>query len=105
MSPSKPFWATTPRNSLITFLVGVFFIFSIIGFASDVTQMGRQSAVRLALGVVISGIFPVFYAISGFVLRKQFWKAIVPIFAIHVALINVVQNLVPALPKTSTDGC
>jgi len=79
--------------------VGVFFIFSIIGFASDITQMGRQSAVRLALGVVISGIFPVFYAISGFVLRKQFWKAMVPIFAIHVVLINVVENLVPVLPK------
>jgi hypothetical protein len=99
MSPRKPFWTTIHRNSLIIFLVGVFFIFSIIGFASDITQMGRQSAVRLALGVIISGIFPVFYAISGFVLRKQFWKAMVPIFAIHVVLINVVENLVPALPK------
>ena len=41
MTPSKPFWKTVPRTSLVTFLLGVFFIFSIIGFASDISEMGR----------------------------------------------------------------
>jgi hypothetical protein len=99
MSFTKPFWKTIPRKSLITFLVGVFFIFSIIGFASDITVLGRQPAPHLALGVLVSGLFPVFYAISGFVLRKRFWKAMVPVFVVHVVLINVIENLLPVPPK------
>jgi len=99
MSPSKPFWRAIPRKSLITFLLGVYFIFSIIGFASDITVMGNQPVVRFVLSVLLSGIFPVFYAISGFILRKQFWKAMVPIFVVHAVLMNVIANLLPAPPK------
>jgi len=99
MSPSKPFWRTIPRRSLTTFLVGVFFIFSIIGFAGDITVMGNQPALRFALTVLLSGIFPVFYAFSGFVLRKQFWKAMVPIFVVHFALMSGIASLLPAPPK------
>ena len=92
MATGKTFWKTVPRTSSITFLVGVFFIFSIIGFASDISEMGRQSALRLTLDVFISGIFPVFYAVAGFALRKKSWKAIVPLFAVHFVLINVIGN-------------
>jgi hypothetical protein len=98
MSPSTPFWRTVPRKSLITFLVGVFFIFVIIGFVIDITDMGRQPALRFVLIVLISGIFPVFYAISGTILRKQFWKAVVPLFVVHLVLINVLANLLPDSP-------
>jgi hypothetical protein len=98
MNPSKFSWGAVPRKSQITFLAGVFFVFSIIGFAGDITETGRQPALRFVLMVLISGIFPVFYAISGFVLRRQFWKAVVPILVVHVVLINVVANLLPGPP-------
>ena len=97
-SAREPFWRTVPRKSLITFLVGVFFIFVIIGFVNDVTDMGREPALRFVLNLLISGIFPVFYAISGTVLRKQFWKAVVPLFVVHLVLINVLANLLPGAP-------
>ena len=103
MSASRAFWKSIPRTSLITFLLGVFFIFSIIGFASDIGEMGRQSPLRLLLNVLISGIFPVFYAVSGFALRKQFWKAMVPLFVVHVALINWLAVLLPDQPLVAAD--
>ena len=103
MTASKAFWKTIPRTSLITFLLGVFFIFSIIGFASDIGEMGRQSPLRLLLNVLISGIFPVFYAASGFALRKEFWKAMVPLFVVHVALINWLAVLLPDQPLMAAD--
>lgn len=103
MTPSKPFWKTIPRTSLITFLLGVFFIFSVVGFASDVGEMGRQSPLRLLLNVLVSGIFCVLYAISGFVLRKQCWKAMVPLFAVHLALINGLGVLLPDQPLMAAD--
>jgi serine phosphatase RsbU (regulator of sigma subunit) len=103
MASGKPFWKTIPRTSLITFLLGVFFIFSIIGFASDIAVMGRQSPLRLLLNVLISGIFPVFYAVSGFALRKQFWKAMVPLFVVHLALINGIGVLLPDQPLMAAD--
>lgn len=103
MTLSKPFWKTVPRTSLVTFLLGVFFIFSIIGFASDIGEMGRQTPLRLLLNVLISGIFPVFYAVSGFALRKQFWKAMVPLFVVHFALIQGLSVLLPDPPLIAAD--
>jgi hypothetical protein len=103
MAAGNPFWKTVPRTSLITFLLGVFFIFSIVGFASDISEMGRQPPLRLVLNVLVSGLFPVLYAISGFVLRKQFWKAMVPLFAVHLALINGLGVLLPDQPLMGAD--
>src|ERR1700691_2440902 len=103
MAAGKPFWKTVPRTSLITFLLGIFFIFSIVGFASDISEMGRQLPLRLVLNVLVSGLFPVFYAVSGFALRKQFWKAMVPLFAVHLALINWLAVLLPDQPLMAAD--
>jgi hypothetical protein len=103
MTSSKPFWKTIPRTSLVTFLLGVFFIFSIIGFASDISEMGRQTPLRLLLNVLISGTFPVFYAVAGFSLRKNFWKAMLPLFAVHLALINWLGVLLPDPPLIAAD--
>lgn len=97
------FWKTVPRTSAALFLLGVFSIFSIIGFASDIGEMGRQLPMRLLLNVLISGIFPVFYAISGFVLRKNIWKAMVPLFAVHIGLINWLAVLLPSPPLIAAD--
>ncbi len=97
------FWKTVPRTSVALFLLGVFSIFSIIGFASDIGEMGRQLPMRLLLNVLISGIFPVFYAISGLVLRKNIWKAMVPLFAVHIGLINWLAVLLPSPPLIAAD--
>jgi hypothetical protein len=96
MTSARPFWKTLPRKSFLLFLLGVFFIFITVGFASDIVETGRQPALRLAINLLLSGIFPVSYAIAGFALRKQFWKAFLPLFAVHFTLINGLFRLLPA---------
>ena len=95
------YWKSIPRKSTVLFLLGVFFLFSTLGFASDISEMGRQPTVRYVLSVLISGVFPVFYAFSGFALRKQFWKAMLPLFAVHLILINVLANQLPSPPQSA----
>ena len=97
MSRAKSFWETLPRGSFLLFLLGVFFIFITAGFANDVMEMGRQPELRLVLTLLISGLFPVSYAVVGFALRKQFWKAFLPLFAVHIILLNLLPHMLPAL--------
>jgi hypothetical protein len=99
MSPTKSFLRDTPRKSLVAFLLGVFLIFSIVGLASDIAEMGRAPTLRYVLSILLSGVFPVFYAVAGFELRKQLWKALVPLFAVHVVLMNVLVRGLPARPQ------
>jgi len=90
-----------PKTSLFIFLVGVFLIFTTIGLATDVSEMGRASTLHFGLSVFVSGLFPVFYALSGFALRKHFWKAMVPIFVVHFLVIGLITNLFPVSPPRS----
>jgi hypothetical protein len=99
MSRAKSHWKTLPRGSSLIFLLGVFFVFITVGFASDITEMGRQPGLRLALSLLISGLFPVSYAVAGFALRRQSWKAFLPLFAVHFTLINVLPRMLPAPPQ------
>lgn len=85
----------------LLFLLGVFFIFSTIGFAGDITEIGRQPIVRLVLSVLIVGIFPMCYALSGFILRRDFWKVSAPLFVVHFLLINVISQKFPAAPEAT----
>jgi hypothetical protein len=85
----------------LLFLLGVFFIFSTIGFAGDITEIGRQPIVRLVLSVLIVGIFPMCYALSGFILRRDFWKVFAPLFVVHFLLINVISQKFPAAPEAT----
>jgi hypothetical protein len=77
-------------------MMGVFFVFSAVGFASDVSEMGSTPKVRFVLSILISGIFPVFYAVGGFALRKHFWKAFIPVFAVHFFLMSVLNGSLPS---------
>jgi hypothetical protein len=56
------------------------------------------------LSVLASGIFPVFYAFAGFALRKDWWKAIVPLLIVHFALMFFLANRLPDRPLPSTMG-
>ena len=40
------YWKSVPRKSIVLFLLGVFFLFSTLGFASDISEMGRQPTHR-----------------------------------------------------------
>jgi hypothetical protein len=101
MSRSQPFWRTLSRGSFLLFLLGVFFIFTTISFASDISEMGRQPPLRLLLGTLIAGLFPVGYALGGFALRGKFWKALVPLFIVHFFSINLLVRTIPSLPQPS----
>jgi hypothetical protein len=95
----KSFWKTVPRSSRVVFLLGVFCIFSTIGFASDILEMGRESTPHFVLGVLLSGMFSTSYALAGFILRKQFWKAFVPLFAVHFVLMFALGHWLPPGPE------
>jgi sigma-B regulation protein RsbU (phosphoserine phosphatase) len=97
MSRDKTFWKTLSPGSFFLFLFGVFLVFSAIGFANDVTQMGRMPNARFALSILVSGIFPLIYAVAGFGFRKYAWKVIVPVFAVHFFLMNVLSSSIPSL--------
>src|SRR6266849_4913007 len=99
MSPTKSFWKSIPRTSLIGFLLGVFFIFSTMGLTTDIMEMGREPTLRFVLSVLLSGLFAMFYAFTGFVLRKQFWKAFLPALAVHLTLMYMLARWLPDLPQ------
>jgi len=99
MGTSRPFLRSIPRKSLAIFLLGVFCIFSTFGIASDILDMGREPVLHYVLGVLLAGSFSIIYALCGFILRKDFWKAFLPIFALHFALMNVLGGALPTAPR------
>jgi Stage II sporulation protein E (SpoIIE) len=76
-------WRNMPRKSMVGFLLAVFFVFTVIGFANDILDMGREPKIRFVLVVVLSGLFAVCYAVGGIGLRRRFWMAIIPIFIVQ----------------------
>jgi Stage II sporulation protein E (SpoIIE) len=104
MDKTARFWKTIPRRSFLLFLLGVFFIFSTVGFVGDISMLGRQPVLRFVITVIISGLFPIFYAGSGLVLRGQFWKACIPIFIVHFTLLSFLADWLPELPRLTQMG-
>jgi hypothetical protein len=92
-------WRTTPRKSVVVFLLAVFFVFATFGFANDIIDMGRQPPLRFAVAVVLSGLFAVSYAFTGVTLRGQFWKAFLPLFALQFVLMGLLANWLPDAPQ------
>jgi hypothetical protein len=102
MSRNETFWKTLSPRSFLLFLLGVFFVFSAIGFANDVMQMGRTPNPRFALSILVAGIFPIFYAIAGFGYRKHAWKIIVPLFVVHFFVMGVLSRTLPLSGQTGS---
>lgn len=92
-------WRETPRRSIIILLLSVFFFFTTVGFANDIISMGRQQSVRFVLGVVLSGVFAIFYAVAGISLRRNWWKAMLPMFALQFAVMGLLAHRFPDLPQ------
>jgi hypothetical protein len=86
---------TVPRKTLIISLIGVFFTFSTIGFANDIIEMGRQPTLRFGLAILLTGLFSVSYAVTGTILRKNWWKAALPIFATQFFVMGCWANGCP----------
>ena len=92
-------WLTSPRKSVVIFLLAVFFVFTTFGFATDIMSVGTEPPLRFGLGVLLSGFFAVCYAIAGISLRGQFWKAFLPLFTVHFALMALLGRFIPDSPQ------
>ncbi len=92
------FWKTIPRRSLAIFLVGVFSVFTIIGFANDILALGSQPVPLLAWSAVLIGLFAIGYAIAGFILTSRMWLAGVPLFLLQVVVMGFFAHRFPRLP-------
>jgi len=100
--PSFDPWKETPRKSIVVLLLSVFLFFTTIGFADDIIAMGRQHPIRFLLGTVSSGLFAVFYAVAGISLRKQWWKAVLPLFAVQFVGMGLLAHRFPDRPEPAS---
>jgi hypothetical protein len=94
-------WRTTPRRIVVIFLLAVFFTFASLGFVNDILDMGRQQPLRFGLGVMLSGLFAVCYAVSGVTLQRQFWKACVPLFIVQTTVMGLLARWFPDAPHSA----
>jgi hypothetical protein len=92
-------WATAPRIMSVIFLLAVFFTFAILALANDIMALGNAPPLRLALAIMISGLFAVFYAIAGISLRHKFWKAFLPLLPLQILSMILLANVFPDIPR------
>jgi hypothetical protein len=102
MAQTRAFWRNVPRKSAVVFLFGVFSTFTTVGFAADIGDMGRTPIARLILMVLISGVFTSVYAAAGVILRGRMWRVFIPVFAVHMLLINLLNKLMPSMAQPAT---
>ena len=91
-----------PLVSRVAFLLGVFFIFGIIGSAVDTMSMGLRSTTRYLVSVVLFGAFAILYAIFGILLRGRWWKFIFPLILVEMVVIGIVLQSVPTPQQMGT---
>jgi hypothetical protein len=92
-------WRTTPRSSVVIFLSAVFFVFTILGFATDILDMGNEQLIRFAFGVVATGLFAVGYAYAGISLRVKFWIAFIPLVVLQLLVMTLMAYRFPDPPS------
>ncbi|MGB6827824.1 MAG: PP2C family protein-serine/threonine phosphatase [Terracidiphilus sp.] len=95
-------WTTVPKRTAVIFLAAVFFTFSSIGVAGDISDMGRQLPVRFAGGVLLSGLIAVIYAWTGVKLRGRAWVVFVPLFLIQIIAMKTLSRHFPNPPIPTT---
>jgi serine phosphatase RsbU (regulator of sigma subunit) len=91
-------WKTAPRWTFVVFLLAAFSIFASFGFVFDGMDMGRQSALSLALSVIIIALFATSYAVSGITMRHRFWIPSVPLFILENVCMALLHNWLPEGP-------
>jgi hypothetical protein len=100
-------WDGIPLRSRVVLLLAVFCVFAGIGFASDSFHLGRQSPPRLAGTVLTIGLFAVCYTASGIILKRRFWMAYLPLFALQSLCLTLLAIKFPdvaqRIPKDASD--
>jgi len=91
-------WRGARRRSIVLFLLAVFLLFASFGFVSDMTDLGNVPTVRFVWTTLLSGLFAVSYAVSGITLRRQFWKAFFPSFALQFVVMGFLNHRFPDAP-------
>ncbi len=104
MNARMPYWKTVPATSRAIGLLGVFLLFSTIGFSNDVIQLGREPVLVLVLAVFLYGGFAVLYAAAGTVFEKHRWRAIALIFIVQMVAMNLVYRLIAVPPPPTQMG-
>lgn len=99
MNEPKAYWKSVPPASRAIGLLGVFFLFSIIGFSVDVMQLGQWPVRGLVLSVVFNGGFAVLYATARTVFIHHWWKVILAIVIVQMVVMNVLYNLLQVPPQ------
>ena len=95
-------WTTVPKRTAVIFLAAVFFTFSTIGVAEDISDMGRQLPLRFAGGVLVSGLAAVIYAWTGVKLRGRAWMVFVPLFFVQMFALRTLARHFPNPPIPTT---
>ena len=85
-------------------LLSIFLLFTTIGFANDIMALAREQTTRFAVGIVLYGVFPIFYAIGGISLRRRWWMAALPIFAVQMVVMGTLGHFFPDLPQPTSMG-
>src|SRR5215472_13125213 len=85
-------WQTIPVKTRIIFLAAVFCVFAGIGIANDIIDMGRWQTPRFVLSVLVTAVFAPAYAASGVILRKRFWKGLIPLLVAQFAIMAFLAN-------------
>jgi hypothetical protein len=97
--PTPTYWQRLPIASTILFLLGVFFLFSITGVATDVFDSGRQTTEKFIVNIMFAGGTAMVYAVAGFTLRKKFWIAFLPIFASQIFFSSLIARYLHNVPR------
>jgi len=103
-TPQSPYWKSTPAKARIVALLGVFLLFSTIGFSIDVMQLGRQRVPALVLSVALNGIFAMGYAIAGTTFGKYRWPVMAGIFVAQNVVMSLIYVVLPVRPLPATMG-
>ena len=81
-------------------MAAVFCVFAIVGLAEDILDLGNEQPIRFAIGVVATGLFAVAYAYFGISLRRKFWIAFFPLFAMQLLVMGLSANRFPDPPRS-----
>jgi len=95
-------WKNIPPVPRTVFLLGIFFIFGIIGSALDMAGMGRQSTTRYLVSVVSFGAFAVVYATLGILLRGRSVKFIFLVIPVQMVVLGQILRFMPIPQQMGT---
>lgn len=95
METPNYYWKNLPPVPRTVLLLGVFFIFGIIGSAIDVAGMGLQSTTRYLVSVLFFGLFAIVYATSGILLRGKSLKVIFIVVPVQMVVMGLVLRFMP----------